>query len=80
MRELAVAIHVTPPAVSTMLKKPGTSQTRLMPLINEQLGMGQPELVSVDEARAAVDRDWKKLTPEDRVTVRMLVHSLASKR
>jgi len=80
MRELALAIHTTPPAVSTLLKKAGVSQTRLMPSINEQLGIGRPELVSVDEARASMDRDWKKLTPEERETVRGLVRALAGKR
>lgn len=79
VNQLAALCGVTSPALSEMLKKPGPSNTRLLPQINAILGMAAPTPYTVDQHRAHILAQWPNLTPEDHEVVRQLVDRLARK-
>lgn len=79
VNQLAKLCGVTSPALSEMLKKPGESSTRVLPQINQVLGMASPSPYTVDQHRAHVMAKWSNLTPEDHEEVRRLVDHLARK-
>lgn len=66
--DLARAASVMPSAI-TLIFKPETMQSRLVPAIHKVLGLPPPTTTVVlerDEARVRLEKIWRELTPEQR--------------
>jgi transcriptional regulator with XRE-family HTH domain len=66
--DLARTLGVSPGSL-TLLFKPETKQSRLVPAIHKALGLTTPTTTRVDERddlRQRLERIWRDLTPEQR--------------
>lgn len=78
--ELARRIGCSPSAL-TVLWRPGTKESRLVPLIHRELGKPAPSTVtSQDEILRRINSRWSSLTKEQRALVDGLVEQLVSSR
>lgn len=77
--ELARRIGCSPSAL-TVLWRPETRESRLVPAIHRELGRSAPQPVatSTDEVLRRINRHWASLTAEQRELVDQLVDQLAS--
>lgn len=79
--ELARRIGCSPSAL-TVLWRPATKESRLVPAIHRELGRGAPMPVpsTTDETLRKINRQWPALSKEGRALVEQLVEQLAVKR
>jgi lambda repressor-like predicted transcriptional regulator len=79
--ELARRIGCSPSAL-TVLWRPETKESRLVPAIHRVLGRSQPQPVTaaVDDVLRKINRQWPQLTAEGRALVEQLVEQLSAKR
>lgn len=78
--EMARRIKCTPGAL-TVLWRPETRESRLVPLIHRELGRPAPSTVTAtDEILRRINARWSSLTEEQRAIVDALVEQLAGNR
>lgn len=76
--EMARRIGVSDSAL-TVLWRPTTKQSRLVPLIHRELGRPAPSTITAtDEILRRINNRWSSLTKEQRAIVDALVEQLAN--
>lgn len=75
--EMARRIHCKDSAL-TVLFRPSTKQSRLVPAIHRELGRPAPSTVTAhDEVLRRINTRWPSLSPEQRALVNALVEQLS---
>lgn len=79
--ELSRRVKVSDAAI-TILFKPTTRQSRLVPAVNRVLGLTAPKQNSgeIDELRAELDTHWQEIDDEARSTLLHMARQLARNR